>query len=326
MPDWTELVERVHVVALPLRARFRGIDSRETMLLRGPAGWTEFAPFVEYDDAEAADWLTAAIEYGWNLELRTSVERVRVNATVPAVDANDVPRILDRFEGCRTAKVKVASGPLDEDVARVRAARDVLGAEGRIRIDANGAWTVDEAERAIRRLAPCDLEYIEQPCASVAELAQLRERIADLGIDIAADESVRRAEDPLAVARLGAADLLVIKAAPLGGITRAKTIITEAGLPVVVSSALESSVGLGMGAMLASQLDSPADCGLGTAELFTRDVCSRPRLVRDGHIETRRLIPDEERLAQLSVSPERETWWRERLRRCYEVMTDLVRA
>ena len=192
---------------------------------------------------------------------------IRVNATVPAVAAASVPDVLARFDGCRTAKVKVAEPGqrLADDVARVAAVRQALGPEGRIRVDANGGWNVDEAEHAIHAFAEFDLEYAEQPCASVDELAELRRRVKYMGIPIAADESVRKAADPLAVARAGAADLLVIKAQPLGGVRRALAIVAEAGLPAVVSSALDTSVGLSMGLALAAALpELDYDCGLGT--------------------------------------------------------------
>lgn len=317
LPEFAELTDQVHVVRLPLLTSFRGLTARETLLLRGPMGWTEFAPFVEYDDAEAAEWLRASIEYGWDAELRAEAATVAVNATVPAVAADAVKDVLERFAGCRTAKIKVAAGPLEAEVDRVAAVRNVLGAEGRIRLDANGGWSVDEAERAIRTFSRFDLDYVEQPCASVPELAELRERIADLGIDIAADESVRRAADPLAVARAGAADVLIVKAAPLGGVRRAEALIAEAGLPAVVSSALESSVGLGQGALLASRL-APTDAGLGTAELFADDIAARS--VADGQISTARMHPSPEALARLDAGPERTAWWLDRLRRCYSLL------
>jgi O-succinylbenzoate synthase len=246
-------------------------------------------------------------------------ERIPVNATVPAVPAGAVPEILGRYDGCRTAKVKVAEpgqNPAD-DMARVRAVREALGPAGRIRIDANGAWTVDEAERTVRALAEFDLEYVEQPCASVAELAELRRRIVRLGIPVAADESVRKADDPLAVARAGAADILVVKAAPLGGVRRALRIVAEAGLPAVVSSALDTSVGVGMGVALAAALpDLPYDCGLATASLFLRDVSDPQAVPRGGVLPVSAAQPDPDLIAACAAPPERATWWRERMRRC----------
>ncbi|THG29163.1 O-succinylbenzoate synthase [Glaciibacter flavus] len=320
LPPLAELLATARVVALPLRTRFRGIDVREAMLLRGPEGWTEFSPFAEYDDVESSAWLSAAIDFGWRAMPVPLRDRIPVNATVPAVDADAVAGVLERFAGCRTAKVKVAESDctLPDDVARVAAARRVLGPEGRIRVDANANWNLDEAEHAIHALSAYDLEYVEQPCASVDDLAELRRRTKYMGIPIAADESVRRAEDPLAVAEAGAADLLVIKAQPLGGIRRAQEIIGAAGLPVVVSSALDTSVGLAMGAYLAASIsDLEYDCGLGTAELLAADVTRDPLSVRDGAIDVRRVDVDEALLDEHAASPERTQWWLARLKRVY---------
>ncbi|PDQ36364.1 MAG: O-succinylbenzoate synthase [Candidatus Lumbricidophila eiseniae] len=319
-----DLLATARVVALPLVTRFRGIRVREAMLMRGPVGWTEFAPFTEYDDNEASNWLAAAIDYGWNPTPTPLRDRIRVNATVPAVQPHEVAAILSKFPGCRTAKVKVAGGDqtLADDVARVRAVRELLGPEGRIRVDANGGWNIDEAEHALHALAPCDLEYVEQPCASVAELAELRERTAYMDIPIAADESVRRASDPLAVAASGAVDLLVVKAAPLGGIRAALTIVAGAGLPVTVSSALDTSVGLAMGAALAASLpDLPYDCGLGTASLLAADVVKTPLHPIDGCIPTGRVTVDNDLLERYAVAHDRAQWWVARLSRCHALLT-----
>ncbi|GAA1521798.1 O-succinylbenzoate synthase [Agromyces terreus] len=325
-PPLDDLLATARVVALPLVTRFRGIDVREALLLEGPEGWTEFSPFVEYDDVEASAWLAAAIDYGWTptpAAVRTSIP---VNATVPSVDPDSVAAVLARFPGCRTAKVKVAASDQDlaQDVARVRAVRAALGPEGRIRVDANAGWNIDEAEHAIHALAEFDLEYVEQPCLTVEELAEIRRRTAYMGIPIAADESVRRADDPLAVAAAGAADLLVIKAQPLGGIRRALEVIERAGLPVVVSSALDTSVGLAMGAALAasvSELDF--DCGLGTASLLAADVTGSPLVPVDGAIPVGRVQADPTLLERFAASEERTDWWLERLGRCHAVLTNL---
>lgn len=323
LPTLDELLSTARVVVLPLRHRFRGVDSREAVLLRGREGWSEFSPFVEYPDAEAAAWLRAAIDFGWaalpSLQRRT----IPVNATLPAVSAIKVPTVLAAFPGCRTVKVKVAETgqSLVDDVARVAAAREFVGPGGRLRIDANGGWDVNEAERAINVLADFDLEYVEQPCASVDELVALRSRIASLRILIAADESVRKAEDPLAVARAGAADLLVIKAQPLGGIPAALRIVAEAGLPVVVSSALDTSVGLSMGAHLAAAIpDLYFDCGLGTGALLAADVTDDPLLPVDGAIPVRRVEVSETLLNANSAAPGRRDWWLERLARCHALL------
>jgi len=327
LPTVDELLANVRVVALPMRTRFRGLDVRETMLIASPmGGWGEFAAFPEYDDVESAPWLACAIEQAWN-QLPTIEERpvfrevVRSNATLPAVDASDVASILERFGDFRTVKVKVAEPgqTLGDDVARVRAAREYVGAGGRVRIDANGGWNVDEAEHAIRALEQFDLEYVEQPCTSVDELYEIRTRVHGLGISIAADESVRKATDPVAVARAGAADILVIKVAPLSGVRRALDIIDEAGLPVVVSSALESSIGLGASVDLAMRIEHlDYDCGIATNVLFERDITPEP--TNFGGFAAAPVIVDEHAAKELRVIPEREQWWRERAARCLALL------
>lgn len=323
LPSLDEVDAGLRVVSLPLLTRFRGVDHREIALVRGPEGWTEFSPFLEYDAEESAAWLRAALDYGWNAQPEALRDRIPVNATVPAVDPSEVGAVLASYHGCRTAKVKVAERgqTLDDDVARVIEVRRVLGAEGRIRIDANGGWNLDEAEHAVHALAVADLEYVEQPCASVDELAELRRRVKYMGIPVAADESVRKAADPLAVARAGAADLLVVKAQPLGGVGRALGIVREAALPAVVSSALDSSVGLAMGAALAAALpELPYDCGLGTASLLAADVTERPLRPVEGSIPVGRVDVSEALLERHAASPERVAWWRDRLRASFELL------
>lgn len=323
LPALADIRSTARVVALPLATRFRGIRTREAVVFEGPHGWTEFSPFVEYDDTEAATWLSAAIDFGWRPVPPARRDSIPVNATVPAVAASEVEAVLARFDGCRTAKVKVAEPGqvLADDVARVRAVRHHLGPEGRVRVDANGAWNVDEAERAVHALAEFDLEYVEQPCAEVEELADLRERIGYLDIPLAADESVRKAADPLRVARAGAADLLVIKAQPLGGVRTALAIVAEAGLPAVVSSALDTSIGLAMGAALAAALpELDFDCGLGTAALFTADVVAEPLRPHAGVLALTRPEPSSADLDRVAAPEERRQWWLERLERCYRVL------
>jgi o-succinylbenzoate synthase len=324
VPALGEVLGGAHVVALPMVTRFRGITVREAVVFEGPNGWTEFSPFVEYGDEEASAWLAAAYDYGWGhapVALRSSIP---VNATVPAVTAAEVAGVLGRFPGARTAKVKVADPgqSLADDVARVAAVRAELGPAGRIRVDANALWNVDEAEHAIRALEQFDLEYVEQPVATVAELAELRRRVSRLGILIAADESVRKAADPLAVARAGAADVLVIKAQPLGGVSTALEIIAAAGLPCVVSSALDTSIGLAMGAALAAALPTlEFDCGLGTAALFASDVTDAPLLPSGGAVPVGRVTPSAALLEANAASAERRAWWLERIERCHALLT-----
>ena len=299
-----------HVVALPMRVPFRGVTTREAMLLRTDSGWGEFAPFVEYDDREAARWLAAALEGNrWPAPVRTTVP---VNATVPAVPAAEVAEVLARFPGCTTAKVKVAQAgqSLKDDVDRVAAVRELVP---NVRVDANAAWTVDEAVDALQALG--ELEYCEQPCASVEDLARVRRRVSTR---IAADESIRKASDPLLVARLEAADVVVVKVAPLGGVHRALDVVQQCGLPAVVSSALDTSVGMAAGAALAASLpELPYACGLGTVALLEGDVATEPLVPRGGRLPVRRVAADHDLLERYAAPADRQAWWRERVRACW---------
>jgi O-succinylbenzoate synthase len=325
MPSSAELLATARVVTLPLVTRFREIDAREALLLRGPNGWAEFAPFVEYDDAEAATWLAAALDFGWGPSPEQFRDEIPVNATLPAVAPEEVAAVLARYPGCRTVKVKVAERgqTLADDVARVRAVRQLIGPEGRIRLDANGSWNVDEAEHAAHALAGFDLEYLEQPCASVPELAELRGRLHDWQLPVAADESVRKASDPLAVVAAGGADVLVVKAAPLGGVTAALRIVAAAGMPTVVSSALDTSIGLSMGVMLAAALPVlEYDCGLGTAALLAADVVGKPLLPVQGRVPVGRLSVDADLVDRWEAAADRREWWLARLDRCAEVLAE----
>ncbi|MEF2975611.1 o-succinylbenzoate synthase [Subtercola sp. YIM 133946] len=326
LPTLAELLDSASVVSLPLTTRFRGVDAREAVVLRGPEGATEFSPFVEYDDVESLAWLAGAIDFGWVAAPAALRDRVHVNATLPAVAPGEVEAVLARYPGCRTIKVKVAERgqTLDDDLARVREARALLGSEGRIRLDANGGWNVDEAEHAIHALAEFDLEYVEQPCASVDDLWEIRQRVKYMGIPVAADESVRKVDDPLDVARRGAADILVIKAQPLGGIHSALDIVGRAGLPVVVSSALDTSVGIAMGAHLAASIPNlEYDCGLATAALLAADVTAEPLVPVDGAIDVRRPVLDESLVQQVRAAAPRDMWWRDRLTRVYGLLVEL---
>ena len=327
LPDLDVVLGRAHVVALPMRIRFRGVDVREAVLFEGPSGWGEFAPFVEYADVESSRWLASGLEAAYAAWPAPRRDLVPVNATVPAVGPEQVPAVLDRFDGCTTAKVKVAERgqALSDDLDRVAAVRDAMGPSARIRVDANGGWTLDEAVEALGKLAAYDLEYAEQPCATVEELAALRKTLARNGIDVpvAADESIRKADDPLRVARLEAADIVVVKVAPLGGVSRALEVVAACGLPAVVSSALDTSVGIGAGVALAAALpDLDHACGLGTVGLFERDVARRPLRPSHGVLEPGRAQPDPEALATLAAAADRQHWWHERLRRCHALLAD----
>lgn len=305
--------DEIRVFSIPMRTRFRGQTRREGVLLRGPAGWGEFSPFPEYGPAECARWLAAARESafdGWPAAVR---DRVPVNVTVPAVDAETARGIVERG-GCRTAKVKVAErGQADgDDIARVEAVRDAIGPSGRVRIDVNGGWDVEHAARMIKRLARYDLEYVEQPCATLEELAELRRRV---DVPLAADESIRKAEDPLRVRAAGAADIVVLKVQPLGGVRAALCVAEACGLPVVVSSAVDTSVGIAAGVALAAALpELPYACGLATVQLLSDDVVAEPLLPgADGALPVRRPEPDPARLEACAADGERRTAWLARM-------------
>ena len=301
--------------SVPLRTRFRGITVRDGLLLRGDAGWGEVSPFWDYDAAESAAWLRAgleAAEEGWPDPVRSEVP---VNVTVPAAGPEEAHRIVRESGGCTTAKVKVAEPgqSVAEEQARLEAVRDALGPGGHIRVDANAAWDVGTA---VDRLALLDraaggLEYAEQPCATVEDLASVR-RLTH--VPIAADESIRRAADPLAVRRAEAADIVVLKVQPLGGVRACLRLAEDVGLPVVVSSALESSVGIAAGVALAGALpELPYACGLATVHLFRRDTVPDPLLPERGMIPVRRPEPTPESLAAARADDDVAARWSDRL-------------
>lgn len=304
-----------------MNVSFRRVDHREGMLLHGPAGAGEFSPFWDYDVEESASWLAAAVEAadeGFPPPLRDSVP---VNCTVPAVAPELAVAIVTAPHGCTTAKVKVAEPgqTLAEDVARVTAVREAMGPAARIRIDANGAWTVEAAVRAIHALSELDLEYVEQPTATAEELAAVRARVA---VPIAADESIRRAEDPLRVVRLHAADIAVLKVQPLGGVRACLRLAAQIQIPVVVSSALESSVGIAAGVALAAALpELPYACGLATTAMLSRDLVAAPLKPVDGALAVRRTEPDPGLLEAALPDARTVSRWRERLLACERVLS-----
>ena len=303
-----------HVWSVPMTTRFRGITVREGVLLEGPGGWGEWSPFLEYDPAVAEPWLRCAEEAAagdWPAPLR---DRVPVNVTVPAVGPERAHDIVAR-SGCRTAKVKVAEPGQDEaeDEARLEAVRDALGPDGLVRIDVNGLWDVDTA---LIRLPVLDraaggLEYVEQPVAQVEDLAVVRRR---QHVPVAADESIRRAADPYRVRDLEAADVAVLKVQPLGGVRACLRIAEDIGLPVVVSSALETSIGIAAGVALAASLPAlPHACGLATVALLTDDLAAEPLLPVDGALPVGRPTVDPAAFDRLAAAPERVAHWEARL-------------
>ena len=312
------------VLALPLRTKFRGIVIRELMIFRGQVGWTEFSPFVEYEDEEAAQWLRGALAWANDSAPAKFRDTIPVNATLPAVDPNQIADVLSPFGKFGSVKIKVAETgqSISDDLDRVRRVRD-LYPDVRIRLDANAGYSVDQTMQIARSLKDFGLEYIEQPVKSIPELKDLRARIADesLGLKIAVDESIRKSSDPLLVAREQAADIAVIKVQPLGGIKEAMAIASETGLEIVVSSALESSVGLSHGLHLAAAMPNlNYDCGLATAKLLGGDVVTNPLVPIDGRIEVRRVEPDQELIDRYRAPKDREDWWHARLERCLRLL------
>lgn len=291
-PDFLEIAATATVVSLPLRVRFRGITEREALLFQGPNGWAEWSPFLEYEDAEARVWLDGAIDQAFGP--KREVGSVNVNATLPAVSPERVTEILETFAAFDTVKIKVAENgqTIEDDIARVAAVRGAYPAV-KIRIDANGGFSVSQALEVAERVG--ELDYFEQPCRTIGELAELRVRLAG-AVRVAADESVRKVDDPMVVVHAGAADVLVLKAQPLGGVTRALEIAAECGLPVTVSSALETSVGLRAGFALATALGGNTAHGLGTEAFFVKP----------------------EPFGQVA-SEERRNWWLERLERALAI-------
>jgi O-succinylbenzoate synthase len=313
-----------HVWSIPMRTRFRGITVREGMLIRTESGWGEWSPFLDYTEPAVVEpWLRAAEEAAagdWPAPVRASVP---VNVTVPAVGPEQARAIVGR-SGCRTAKVKVGEPgqALSDDLARVEAVRDALGPSGRVRVDVNGLWDVDTAVDHIAALdrAAGGLEYVEQPVATVEDLALVRRRV---DVPIAADESIRRAADPYRVRDLEAADVAVLKVQPLGGVRACLRIAEEIGLPVVVSSALETSVGIAAGVALAAALpELPYACGLATVQLLTDDVVTEPLLPVDGELPVVLPTVDTERLAALAAGDDRRAHWAQRLAAVREFRRD----
>jgi len=300
--------------AIDMPTRFRGVTRREGMVVHGPAGWAEFSPFLDYSAAECVPWLRAALdsaERPWPTPVR---DVIPVNCTIPAVGPEHAARIV-RESGCSTAKVKVAEPGqnLGDDIARVEAVRDAIGPAGRVRVDANGGWGVDAAVLCIAELdrAAGGLEYVEQPCAEVEDLAAVRRRVE---VPVAADESIRRADDPYRVLALEAADIAVLKVQPLGGVHACLEIAERIAMPVVVSSAVDTSVGLAAGLALAAALpDLPHACGLATTSLLAGDVVASPLRPVGGVLPVGRAELDESAFAAVAADAETEERWQQRL-------------
>ena len=305
-----QLLNTLRVIALPMKTNFRGISVREVALIKGSHGWGEFSPFLEYDDAESAPWLASAIEAATTPQPQLYRSSVAVNGTIPALnDPEDLARMVDSFPGVNTFKVKVGND-LAEDLARVNVIRQ-LQPQAKIRIDVNGLWSVDQAEEFLTLVG--QIEYVEQPCATIEELRELKSKTS---VKIVGDEILRKAPNPFEIDLTGAIDYLMLKVQPLGGIKRAHALAEHHNLPVIVSSALESAVGINHGLMLAASFkEMNFDCGLGTGSLLAADVAHLP--IVDGKIEISQFEPQ---LDGLDVAPDRFDWWKNRIMRTAELL------
>ena len=305
-----QLLDSLRVIALPMKTNFRGISVREVALIKGSHGWGEFSPFLEYDAAEAAPWLACAIEAATTPKPLLYLSSVAINGTIPALnDSAALKVIADSFPGVNTFKVKVGNN-LAEDLARVNVTRQ-LQPDAKIRIDVNGLWSVAQAEEFLTAVG--EIEYVEQPCATLEELRELKARTS---VKIVGDEILRKASNPFEIDLSGAIDFLMLKVQPLGGIKRAHALAEHHNLPIIVSSALESAVGINYGLTLAASFkEMNFDCGLGTGSLLAADVAHLP--IVDGKIEISEFEP---RLDGLDVAPERFEWWKNRIMRTAELL------
>ncbi len=305
-----QLLDTLRVVALPTTTNFRGVTVREVALFQGSQGWAEFSPFVEYDDQECAPWLACAIEAATVPKPHLYRTHIAVNGTIPALnDQADLERIVNSFPGVNCFKVKVGND-VSDDLHRLEIIR-ALRPNATIRIDVNGLWSVDEAEIFLNSVG--EIQYVEQPCATIEELRELKKRV---DVKIVGDEVLRKSNDPFEVDLTGAVDFLMLKVQPLGGIKRAHAIAEHHNLPVVVSSALESAVGINYGLMLAASFENMNfDCGLGTGSLLAKNVAELP--IVDGKIEISDVKPV---LDGLDVSADRFEWWKNRIMRTAELI------
>lgn len=328
-PALEAVLERSQVVSIPLKYRFRGITHREVMVFEGDNGPAEWAPFVDYDDQEAAWWLASALEQGFDTTLPPrpdTVPTIRINGIIPAVDAHELPALVKKFAGVTSFKVKVAEPGqvLVDDISRLSALRKIVGHDVTIRLDANGAWEVNEAEKNLFMLHAFHIDYIEQPVSTLPHMARLRERLKGTGVRIAADESLRKHHSIDDILDQEAADLVVLKVNPLGGLRRCLEIAAKAkqrGVDVVVSSGLETSVGIShaahLQALLIDTYGSVEDAGLGTLTLFDGDVVTQPLTHTQGTISLTPPVLDPRKLKKFAADKDRTEWWVRRLRRVY---------
>jgi len=311
-----EIFSDLTIVAIPTRTKFRGVTVREAAIFRGPAGWSEFAPFIEYNEMQSEPWLNAALEGAYKPWPELKRSKVGINATLPKVEVNRVAEILQRFPGAKTVKIKVDD--FENDSELVEAALD-FNPDFKVRLDVNGGW---DLETALLNLYNYNLrfgkvfEYIEQPCLEISDLTKLK---AEIPMKIAIDESIRSALQSDFAGAQDFADIAIIKWAPSGGITQANKLIKKIGLPAVISSALDTGIGISHGLALAAIQDELVfDCGLATLTLLEGDVVLSALEISDGAISVNRTVPNEDLLSKYQAAPDRRIWWEKRIEKIWE--------
>jgi O-succinylbenzoate synthase len=317
--DLNQILETLRVAQLSMRSKFRGITTREVALFEGPAGWGEFSPFLEYDDIESANWLKSSVEAATVNNFPSYRSSIKINGTIPATDsAEEIEKLITSYPGAEVFKVKVGTNT-DSDLTGLKLVKKFAPA-AKLRIDVNGSWSVDEALQNIESIYSeiGELEYVEQPVSDLDSLKRLKERLK-IDVKIAGDEVIRKASDPFSINLDGAVDILMLKVAPLAGIKRSLAIAEHHNLPVVVSSALESAVGMSHGLRLAAALPKlEYASGLATGSLFASDLTTHE--IKDGAISIASQTPNLEALARFAAPRERLEWWRDRIKRCWEVL------
>ena len=338
VPRVDEIIQASHVLNIPLKYSFRDLQMREVLLIEGTHGPGEWAAFTEYPDEVAAVWLCSALEQAFDGGVavpRGNADRLRVNATFPALDVKDIENWWGLFPGVSSAKVKVGEEPSDfsADLDRIQRIREVIGSHVTLRLDANARWTVEQATQALTSLAEFSIDYVEQPVSSLHEMVELRSRLEGTGIRFAADELIRRDHALDEVIATDAADIAVLKVSPLGGIRPTLELARQAhdaGMEVVISSGLETSVGLSWGAraaaILRAEFGSLPDVGLGTSVFLETDPVTEPLLVSDGSIAVTAPSLDLDAVETVRANPERTQWWHDRLRRCLPRALELLES
>ena len=314
LPNLDDVIDRLHVVSLPMWINFRGNNFREVALINGPNGWGEFGAFLEYKPFEAIHWLISGLEAAYQVFPKINRKFIPINATIPTISVNYIPKVLTKFPEIYTTKVKVAKlgGKISDDIMRINVTQTYTPL---IRLDANGGWTANQANIATSALTSNGpLEYIEQPCPSLKELNKFRSKIQ---VPIAIDEFIRKNKNPIDIIKSSLIDLAILKVAPLGGVSRLLNIASKISIPVIISSALDSAIGISTGLRAAASLPKlHYACGLGTSRFFIEDIASIPSPT-EGYLTAEPVTPDPARLESLAVPKLRRQWWINRIHECY---------